>query len=46
MKVGDVVTVESFQAKNGKNIANARSITLTATGQKLLGGSSQGGGAQ
>jgi hypothetical protein len=42
MKVGDVVTVESFRAKNGSNIANARSITLTATGQKLLGGSSQG----
>jgi hypothetical protein len=46
MKVGDVVTVESFRAKNGSNIANARSITLTATGQKLLGGSSQTGRAQ
>ncbi|HEY7672684.1 MAG TPA: DUF6152 family protein [Gammaproteobacteria bacterium] len=46
MKEGDVVTVESFQAKNGSNIANARSITLTATGQKLLGGSSQSGSAQ
>jgi DNA/RNA endonuclease YhcR with UshA esterase domain len=46
MKVGDVVTVESFRAKNGSNIANARSITLTATVQKLLGGSSQGGRTQ
>jgi DNA/RNA endonuclease YhcR with UshA esterase domain len=46
MKIGDVVTVESFRAKNGSNIANARSITLTATGQKLLGGSSQGGRTQ
>jgi hypothetical protein len=46
MKVGDVVTVESFRAKNGSNIANARSITLTATGQKLLGGSSQEGRTQ
>jgi hypothetical protein len=46
MKIGDVVTVESFRAKNGSNIANARSITLTATGQKLLGGSSQTGRAQ
>jgi DNA/RNA endonuclease YhcR with UshA esterase domain len=40
MNVGDVVTVESYQAKNGSNIANARTITLTATGKKLLGGSS------
>jgi hypothetical protein len=46
MKVGDVVTVESYQAKNGSNIANAHSITLTATGQRLLGGSSRSGGAQ
>jgi hypothetical protein len=46
MKVGDVVTVESFQAKNGKNLANARTITLTATGQRLLGGTRQGGGVQ
>ena len=45
MKEGDVVTVESFQAKNGSNIANAHSITLTATGQRILS-SSRTGGAQ
>jgi DNA/RNA endonuclease YhcR with UshA esterase domain len=46
IKAGDVVTVESFQAKNGKNIANARTVTLTATGQRLLGGASQAGRVQ
>jgi hypothetical protein len=46
MKVGDVVTVESFRAKNGSNIANARTITLMATGQTILGGSSRAGSAQ
>jgi hypothetical protein len=45
IKAGDVVTVQSFQAKNGSSIANAHSITLTATGQKILS-SSRAGGAQ
>jgi DNA/RNA endonuclease YhcR with UshA esterase domain len=45
IKNGDVVTVESFRAKNGSNIANAHSITLTETGQKVLS-SSRVGGAQ
>jgi Family of unknown function (DUF6152) len=40
MKVGDVVTVEGFHAKNGSNIGNARAVTLNATGQSLLTGSS------
>jgi hypothetical protein len=45
MKVGDVVIVEGFHAKNGKNIGNARSVIVTATGQSLFTGSS-GGSAQ
>ena len=45
MKVGDVVTVEGFHAKDGSNIANAHGIVLTATGHRLLG-SSRTGGAQ
>ncbi len=40
MKVGDVVTVEAFLAKNGTNNANARSVTLG--GKTLLTGSSGG----
>ena len=42
LKVGDVVTVEASRAKNGKNIANAKVVILSSTGQKLFGGSSQG----
>lgn len=44
MKIGDVVTVEAFHAKNGKNIANAQTVTLTVSGQRLFGGSSSGRG--
>ncbi len=42
MKVGDVVTVEAYQAKNGRNIANAHVVTLAATGKTLLTGSNSG----
>jgi len=42
MAVGDVVTVEGFRARNGATIANARTVTLTKTGQKLFAASSQG----
>lgn len=42
LKTGDVVTVEASRAKNGKNIANAKVVILTSTGQKLFAGSSQG----
>jgi hypothetical protein len=42
MKIGDVVTVEAFHAKDGSNNANAKVVTLDATGQKLLTGSSSG----
>ena len=44
LKVGDLVTVEAFQAKNGTRNANARAVTLSATGKSLLAGSSGGAG--
>ena len=46
LEVGDVVTVEGFHAHDGSNVANARIIVLTSTGETLLGGSSQSGGAR
>jgi len=42
MQTGDVVTVEAFHAKNGKNIANAKTVTLKATGQVVFTGSRSG----
>ena len=46
LEVGDVVTVEGYHAHNGSNTANARIIVLTSTGETLLRGSVQAGGAQ
>ena len=40
MKIGDEVTVEGSAAKDGSNIANARSVTLS-TGTRLFAASSQ-----
>ena len=40
MKIGDEVTVEGSAAKDGSNIGNARSVTLSG-GQRLFAGSSQ-----
>jgi hypothetical protein len=40
------VTVEGYHAHNGSNIANARIIVLTSTGETLLRGSVQAGGAR
>lgn len=42
MNLGDVVTVEGTTAKNGTFHGNARSVTLTSTGEKLGAGSSEG----
>jgi len=42
MKVGDEVIVDGSLAKDGSHQANARSVTLAATGQKLGGASSEG----
>jgi hypothetical protein len=42
LKIGDVVQVEGSRTKDGSLNANARSVILVATGQKLFAGSSQG----
>jgi hypothetical protein len=42
MKIGDLVTVEGTQAKDGGYHGNARAVTLTTTGQRLGAASSQG----
>lgn len=42
MKIGDEVVVEGSLAKDGGNLANARSVTMANTGVKLGGATSQG----
>jgi hypothetical protein len=42
MKAGDVVTVEGTLARYKDSLANARSVLLTSTGQKLGAASSEG----
>jgi hypothetical protein len=42
MKTGDIVTVEGSRAKDGSFNANARTVTLASTNQKLFAASSQG----
>ena len=42
IKVGDVVSVDAFQALNGSPIANARLVVQTATGRRLSSASSSG----
>jgi len=42
VKIGDKITVEGSRAKDGSNHANARSVILAGTGQKLFAASSQG----
>ena len=39
LKIGDVVTVEARRARDGSNNANAQTVTLAGTGQRLLAGS-------
>jgi len=41
LKVGDVITVEAFGARDGSHIGNAKSVT-TSTGQQLLAAPNQG----
>ena len=43
LKVGDVVTVTGALAKDGSNMANARTVTL-ADGRKVFAGTSGDGG--
>ena len=40
IKVGDVITVDAFLARDGTNLANARTVLLN--GRKMFAGSSQG----
>jgi hypothetical protein len=40
MKVGDVVTVDGYLARDGSNLANARTVLLD--GKKMFAGSSAG----
>lgn len=42
LKVGDRVTVDGSLAKDGSALVNAKSIVMTATGKRMLAGSSQG----
>lgn len=42
MKIGDVLTVEGWAAKDGAHHGNARVVTLAATGERLGAGSSAG----
>jgi hypothetical protein len=42
MKIGDVVTVDAKRARDGTNHANAQTVIMAGTGQKLFAGSSQG----
>jgi len=39
--IGDVVTVEGSQAKDGSYVGNARAVILAATGRRLFAASSQ-----
>ena len=40
LKPDDVITVEGHLARDGSNLANARSIILASTGKRMLAGSS------
>ena len=40
MKVGDLVTIEGFRARDGSNNGNAQIVILTNTGQRLFTASS------
>ena len=42
VKAGDGVAIEGSLGRNKPNLANARSVVMTATGKKLGAGSSEG----
>jgi Family of unknown function (DUF6152) len=42
LKPGDGVTIEGSLGRNKSNLANARSVVMTATGQKIGAASSEG----
>jgi hypothetical protein len=41
LRIGDVISVEGSHARDGSNLANADTIVMTATGQRMLAGSSR-----
>ena len=41
LKVGDEVTVEGSLARDGSNLANAKTVVMASSGRKMLAGSSQ-----
>jgi hypothetical protein len=41
LKPEDLITIEGSLARDGSNLVNARSITMVATGKKMLAGSSE-----
>jgi hypothetical protein len=45
VKVGDLITVTGTRAKDATNHGNARTVIMTATGEKLGAGSSETEGA-
>jgi hypothetical protein len=45
LKIGDVVNVEAYAAKDGTTLGNARRVKL-ADGRRLFAGSSTDGGPQ
>lgn len=44
LKTDDLITVEGSLARDGSDLANATSITMVATGKKMLAGSSRDAG--
>lgn len=46
LKPDDVITVDGALARDGSNLANAESIVLTSTGQRMLAGSSRDAATQ
>lgn len=42
LKIGDVVTVDGYLARDGSNLANMRTVTL-ADGRNVFGGQQDGG---
>lgn len=40
LKVGDIVTIEGSQARDGSTNANAQVVTMASTGQRLFAGPS------
>jgi hypothetical protein len=42
LKIGDVITAEGVRARDGSHIADAKSLTLASTGQRLLAAPNQG----